>query len=312
MTDASGEGQTRALRGIVFEIERYALKDGPGIRTVVFLKGCLLRCLWCSNPESQNAAAQLVYWREKCLGCGSCVEVCPQKALTRRAEGVAIDRSACRACGECTQVCNAEALVLLGRSMSPPEVLAEVLKDAAFYRTSGGGVTFSGGEPFEQQEFLVETARLCRRRRIHTAVETSGLVEWKTIEETLPEIDLVLFDLKEMDPERHRVLTGTGNQLVLDNFQRLMKVGKPAVVRVPVIPGYNDSDDNFRRMTQFLKQTAPAIRVDLLPYHRLGRGKYRRLGITYQLEGLEPPSRQRMDGIERLFADAGFSTSVGG
>jgi pyruvate formate lyase activating enzyme len=299
-------------RGIVFEIERYALKDGPGIRTVVFLKGCLLRCLWCSNPESQEPAAQLVYWQEKCLDCGSCIRACPHGALARGTAGIVIDRGRCRACGTCTRVCNAEALVLLGRSMSAEEILREVQKDAAFYRTSGGGVTFSGGEPFEQQELLLETARLCRSARIHTAVETSGLVPWERIAETLPALDLVLFDLKEMDPERHRAFTGVDNRLVLENFEKLMKTGKAVIVRVPVIPQHNDRRENFTAMIEFLKRAAPGIRVDLLPYHRLGKGKYRRLGIVYRLEELDPPAPGGMEEIQALFDGAGFPNSVGG
>ncbi|MGA2478546.1 MAG: glycyl-radical enzyme activating protein [Spirochaetia bacterium] len=312
MSDARAAIPPGAGRGIVFEIERYALKDGPGIRTVVFLKGCLLRCLWCSNPESQEPQPQLVYWREKCLNCRACITACPHGALSWSDGGVLIDRRLCRACGTCAKGCNAEALVLLGRSMSAEEIFLEVQKDAAFYRTSGGGVTFSGGEPFEQPELLRETARLCKGARIHTGVETSGLVPWETMAATLPVIDLVLFDLKEMDPVRHRALTSADNQLVLENFRKLMKTGKAVIVRVPLIPRHNDRTDNYLRMIEFLRSTAPGIRVDLLPYHRLGRGKYRRLNLAYQLEELEPPSQEHVEEIRGLFESAGFPNSVGG
>jgi pyruvate formate lyase activating enzyme len=312
MAEDRGTDQARMVHGVVFEIERYALKDGPGIRSVVFLKGCSLHCLWCSNPESQNPAAQLVYWREKCLVCGTCVDACPRRALRLGPDGISIDHGLCDTCGVCEQVCNSEALVVMGREMAPQRILAEVLRDAPFYRTSGGGVTFSGGEPFEQQELLRETARLCRQNRIHVAVETSGMVDWQTMAECLPVIDLVLFDLKEMDSEHHKAYTGVDNQRVLENFTRLMGSGKAVIVRVPVIPQHNDRDDNFRRMIEFLGETAPGVRVDLLPYHRLGRGKYARLGVPYRLDGLEPPSRERIAHIQRLFDAAGFPTSVGG
>ena len=299
-------------KGTVFEIERYALRDGPGIRTVVFLKGCMLTCLWCSNPESQECAPQLVYWREKCLACGSCVEACPNGALSMDSDGVVIDRSKCRTCGTCAKVCNTEAIALLGRTMDSGEILAEVLKDSAFFRRSGGGVTFSGGEPFEQAELLMETALLCKAQGIHTAVETSGLVDPETVAAAMPAIDLFLFDFKETDPERHREYTGADNRLALENFERLVKSGKDVVVRVPVIPKHNDRDENFRRMIGYLSATAPGIRVDLLPYHRLGRGKYRRLDMEYLLDGIEPPSPTRMMEIQGLFEGAGFPTSVGG
>jgi pyruvate formate lyase activating enzyme len=300
------------ITGTVFEIERYALHEGPGIRTLVFLKGCCLRCLWCCNPESQAHPPQLVYWTNKCIGCGVCVENCPRQALTLADSGISIDRSRCRVCGKCADLCNAEALVLIGREMTPGQVLAEVLKDSLFYRKSGGGVTFSGGEPLIQHEFLKETAKICKENGVNTAIETSGCVRWEIIEEVLPYIDLFLYDLKEMDENRHKRFTGVGNDMILNNFKKLVKIGKELVVRIPIITAHNDRDENYRRIIEFLKPRAPGIRIDLLPYHRLGKAKYDRLDQNYELNAIDPPTQERMAEIQKLFVQNNFSVSIGG
>jgi pyruvate formate lyase activating enzyme len=304
--------EKKRVTGIVFEIERFAIHDGPGIRTLVFMKGCGLRCKWCSNPESQKGPLQLGYNVKKCLRCGRCVDACERDALFLEAGGVLIERSICTLCGNCSEVCTAQALVVFGKEMSPEEVLEEVLKDEIFYRKSKGGVTFSGGDPFEQKDFLVATAKLCKERYLHTAVETCGSVPWESIEETLPYIDLFLYDLKEMDPERHRRFTGVVNEVVLNNYKRLAETGKKIIARVPVIPGFNDRDDNFDMMIDFLNEHTPCIRVSLLPYHRLGKTKYDRLGMEYQLEGIEPPPESRMMELKKKFTQAGFKVSIGG
>jgi pyruvate formate lyase activating enzyme len=305
-------GTPRAtLRGTVFEIERYALHDGPGIRTLVFLKGCPLGCLWCSNPESQEVRPRLQYWSEKCIGCRQCLEACPHGALSWQ-DRIQIDDDACRRCGTCARLCPTEALVLIGQSMSPEEVLREVLKDEHFYRNSGGGVTFSGGEPLVQLDFLLECLRLCRRQGLHTAVETCGHAPWQALEALVPETDLFLFDLKHMDGEAHRRLTGASNTRLLENFQRLVRGGNRLVARVPVIPGLNDGNEQLLGLRDFLVRTGPHVPVDLLPYHRLGRSKYRRLDMPYDLEGLEPPSPARMEQIRRFLAEGGLSVTVGG
>lgn len=300
------------ITGTIFEIERYALHDGPGIRTLVFFKGCSLKCLWCSNPESQQHHPQLVYWANKCIGCSACVESCPQKALTLGDKGISIDRSRCRICGTCAETCNAEALILIGKEMTPEEVLTEVLKDMPFYRKSGGGVTFSGGEPLIQNEFLKETAKICKENGVNTAIETSGCVHWEIIEDIMPYIDLFLYDLKEMDRKRHKDYTGDYNDIILSNFISLVQSGKEVVVRIPIIMAYNERNENLRHVIEFLKRRAPGIRVDLLPYHRLGRTKYDRLDQIYELNSLDPPTRERMDEIKRLFIQNNFAVSIRG
>ena len=304
--------RSEILTGTIFEIERYAVNDGPGIRTLVFLKGCSLRCIWCCNPESQHHRTQLVYWKSKCLGCRHCIEACEQEALAMTSDGIVIDRSACTVCGDCTDACYAEALVLVGKRMTPEEVLEEVLKDELFYQKSGGGVTFSGGEPFEQSAFVLRTAELCKEHGIHTAVETCGAVSWPLLEASLPLIDLYLFDVKVIDSSRHERLTGVPNERIIDNFKRLAAAGAKMRVRVPIIPGCNDSDEDLRAIVEFLKASAPGIPVDLLPYHRLGRSKYERLDVAYALDDLEPPSPERMSTIRRRFESEGFPVTVGG
>jgi len=301
----------KAVTGRVFEIERYAINDGPGIRTLVFMKGCGLCCLWCSNPESQHHLPQLVYYRQKCLSCGSCVSVCELDALSLTPEGIVINRRLCNRCGECSSVCNAQALVLIGKSMRPEEVLAEVLKDEPFYRKSGGGVTFSGGEPLEQKDFLLQVAQLCKDHYIHTALETCGSVPWGTFEKVLAVIDLFLYDLKEMDPERHREYTGVGNDLILSNFVRLAATGKDMIVRIPVVPGYNDRDENFEMIIDFLQRNSPGIRVDLLPYHEYGGVKYEQLGRECKLH-IQPPTEEQINAIKATFERYGLNVQLGG
>lgn len=304
--------QTGRITGTVFEIERFAIHDGPGIRTLVFLKGCGLRCRWCSNPESQQSTAQLGYSVTSCIGCGRCVEACETGAVTHGEGRIHIDTGLCTVCGRCAAECPSQALSIMGRDMTPEEVVSEVLKDEPFYRRSGGGVTFSGGEPFEQERFLAETARLCREQYVHVAVETCGAVGWDSIRGALDYIDLVLFDIKETDPDLHKRFTGEDNVRILDNYKRIAATGKKTIVRVPVIPGYNDRDEHFDAIIGFLEAHTPGVRVDLLPYHRLGRPKYERLGKPYLLEETETPSDARMDELKKRFEEVGFAVTVGG
>jgi len=296
-------------RATVFEIERFALNDGPGIRSVVFFKGCPLRCRWCSNPESQSPGPELFYRPRNCLACARCVQACTRGALCLRA-ALEVDRERCDACGQCVQACNTEALSLAGRELAVGEILQELLRDQIFYRHSGGGVTFSGGEPTAQPQALCALARLCRDRGLHTCLETCGFFPWEAIEGTLPALDLILFDLKHLDSGRHRELTGAGNELVLENFRRLVAAGKQVVARFPLLPGVNDDPAHLARLGDFLQGCAPGQRLDLLPYHRLGNGKYGSLGRDYPMHEVEPPTEEQLQAVKEFFETRGLAARI--
>lgn len=283
------------MKGNVFSIERYAVHDGGGIRTIVYLKGCPLRCLWCANPEGQESRSQLFFFPDRCIGCGRCVAACKHEAARRNDDGsISFDPAFCRGCGECVETCYANARQLFGREMSVDEVMAAILKDQAFYRKSGGGVTLSGGEPTMQAEFVTELLGECRRRGINTAIETSGYTTWPRLAAIAEHLDLALYDIKHMDSAEHRRLTGVGNELILDNLVRLGEKSVLIVVRVPVIPGFNDGVANMAALGHFLAGN-PAVRhVELLPYHNYGSGKYERCGWEYALADLEPPEKEHL------------------
>ncbi|MEA5001939.1 MAG: glycyl-radical enzyme activating protein [Christensenella sp.] len=299
-------------KGTVFEIERFAINDGPGIRTLVFLKGCPLACTWCSNPESQVGGPQIMWWKTRCLGCLRCVEVCPHAAIAAGPGGIVIDKERCTYCGLCAQGCNAEALTMVGKVMSVEDVMREISKDEGFYENSGGGVTFSGGEAFAQYPFLLELCKTAKKRRYHTCIETTGYTDWEKLKATAEYIDIFLYDLKCMDDEVHKKVTGVSNTLILENYIRLKKTNANIIVRVPVIPGINDDDENFRKMATFLAKHSPGCRIDLLPYHRLGISKYERLRMGYELPDLEPPPEKRMDEIKAFLEKEGFAVGIGG
>lgn len=297
--------------GNVFSIERYAVHDGDGIRTIVYLKGCPLRCLWCANPEGQEERSQLFFFRDRCVGCGRCVDVCSVGAACRGEKGgIEHDPTRCLGCGGCVEVCSAGARQLLGRSMSVEEVVAELLKDRPFYRRSGGGVTISGGEPTMQPEFVAELLRECHQRGIHTAIETCGYTSWGNLATLADHLDLVLYDVKHMDSEQHRRLTGVPNKLILENLRRLSRRGQSIVVRVPVIPGYNDSLENLVTLAAFVAELSSVRGVNLLPYHNYGSGKYERCGKKYPLAGLALPERAHVDRLADIIRSCGVACEV--
>jgi pyruvate formate lyase activating enzyme len=285
-------------RGLVFDIERFAIHDGPGIRTTLFLKGCPLACWWCHNPESLAPRPQLALFEDKCIGCGRCFEACPNGVHERLSDGSrALHRERCAACGRCVQTCFAEALVMEGRELGVDEAMTELRKDMPFYASSGGGITLSGGEPMLQVAFSEAVLRACRAEGIHTALDTSGHAPWADYEKVLPFVDLVLYDFKLADSEAHRKYTGVDNELIRENLARIDERGMPIEVRIPVIPGINDSQENIEESARFLAGLKGIQRVALLPYHGLGESKYPRVGRTYRLDGLASPSRERMEQI---------------
>ena len=307
--EGDGPGE---MRGSVFSIERYAVHDGGGIRTIVYLKGCPLRCLWCANPEGQEARPQVFFFPERCIACGRCEAVCPCRVARRNAEGGAGHHpAACERCGPCAEACPADALRLFGREMTVAEVLQAVLKDRAFYRKSGGGVTLSGGEPTAQPDFARALLAACRRRGVNTAMETCGYTSFPVLARIAEHLDLLLYDLKHMDREAHRWLTGVPNDLILQNLQQLSALGVPVLVRVPVIPGYNDSPENLAALAAFTAALPSVQAVELLPYHNYGSGKYARCGREYALPDLPLPGRERMRELAAVVQAGGVACRVG-
>lgn len=283
------------VTGLVFDIQRFAIHDGPGIRTLVFLKGCPLHCLWCQNPESLAREPEIVYLVNNCIDCRKCLRTCPQGAIYESAERKrVIDRARCNLCGECIKVCYAAALNIVGRYLTVSEVLDEVERDRKFYECSGGGVTFSGGEPTAQAAFLEVACRQAQARYLHTAIETCGYVRWDTFRSILRYVNLVLYDIKHMDSNEHHRLTGVPNELILDNLRRIVSLGLPVRVRLPLVPGCNDSPENIQATAAFVDGLPNVQAVDILPYHRLGEPKWRQLDQTYELHGVLPPTREHV------------------
>lgn len=268
--------------GVVFDIQRCSMHDGPGIRTTVFLKGCPLRCLWCHNPESQAFAPELALFSDRCTQCGACERICPTGAH-RLTNGVhALNREACQLCGRCIEACPAGALKIFGETMSAERIVDTAMKDAAYYKETGGGLTVSGGEPFAQPDFLMEILELAKRRSLNTCVETSGYARPADILRAMPRIDLFLFDIKAT-PEDHKKLTGADNGRILSNLDRLMALGANVLLRCPVVPGLNDTSEHFQFLASLEKKYPALLGVEILPYHDMGRGKARALGREYEV-----------------------------
>ncbi len=299
-------------KGRIFNIEKYAVHDGPGIRTTVFLKGCPLRCWWCHNPEGQNPRNELVYREGRCIGCGECVRKCPRKALSCSSKRVILNRKSCNVCGACAQVCPSEALSIAGQEKSVDEVVEAIERDVAFYEESEGGVTFSGGEPLLQPDFLEALLSECNERGIHTTLDTSGYASQKVVDSVSRKVDLFLYDLKSMDDARHKKYTGVSNKLVLKNLQRLVKNGCDVAVSLPIIPGANDCEENVRRTGEFISSLQNVKYVSLLPYHKAGVAKYKNLGRHYRLEKVQPPSPREIDMLRERLEAFGLKVRIGG
>lgn len=274
--------------GIVFNIQKYSVHDGPGIRTVVFLKGCPLHCRWCSNPESQKPQPQLVYNRNKCLTlehCVRCLEVCTAGAIKSGEENrIQIDRETCTECLLCAKACPSLALNVYGESMTVEQVIGKVEEDSAFYSRSAGGLTIGGGEPMHQAEFAVAILKEAKRRRINTAMETCGFCSWEALETACGLLDTLLYDVKSMDPEKHRVFTGVSNELVLENLKRVREAfpNLPVWVRTPIVPGFNDDPEDIRHILEHI-QGMPNTWFEALDYHRMGKPKYEYLGLDFPM-----------------------------
>ena len=277
------------MKAMIFDIQRNSYVDGPGIRTTVFFKGCNLRCAWCHNPESQSPKPQMMFYKNKCTGCEKCREKCPNSLKK------------CDLCGKCALYCPNNAREICGKEYTVDEVLGEVIKDKSFYENSGGGVTFSGGECMLQVEFLAKLLRLCKQYGIHTAVDTAGCVPYASFEKILPDTDLFLYDCKCFDEQTHKVYTGVGNALILENLARLLQSGKPIWIRIPIIPEVNDTEEEMQRIKAFLDKHGKAARVELLPYHAMGEHKYAAMGKD--LQRFTPPTDARIAELQKIFEE---------
>ncbi len=300
-------------RGRLFNIQRCSLQDGPGIRTTVFFKGCPLRCWWCSNPESQSSLPEVGKRSALCNGCGICLEACESNSVTVADKSITIDRARCTKCGKCVEVCPLGALTSWYMELSVAEVVDEVMKDQAFYRDSGGGLTASGGEALMQPAFLKRLFRECRARGIHTTLDTSGYAESGVVMEVMEHTDLVLYDIKHMDSARHQKATGVPNELILQNAELIAKRTRvPLIFRVSLVPGVNDSQENILNTIEFARSLNVG-QIDLLPYHRLGSSKYASIDRPFELiQQVEPPKAEEVECIKDIIIEAGLNCSVGG
>ena len=293
------------MTGIVFDIQRYSIHDGPGIRTLVFLKGCPLTCKWCCNPEGQKSQPEIRFLETKCVSQGKCkapcLKVCPGGAISLNEEGKPeTDIEICQSCGKCAEACYYGARILSGKKMTIEELLSEVRKDEPFYRNSSGGVSIGGGEPIVQFEFTREFLKRCKEHSLHTVIETCGHVPWEHLQSVLEYVDLVYFDIKHMSPQKHRELVGVSNDLILRNARYVLsRNNTQVIVRVPTIPGFNDSEENIKATASFVAESGGKM-MELLPYHRLGTSKYRQFGREYELKDIKTPTKEQMQKLRRL------------
>lgn len=298
---------------MIFDIKRYAVHDGPGIRTTVFFKGCPLSCQWCHNPEGIESKPELLLNKSRCaIDCRACISVCPQDALTKIGTSVYIDQDKCDLCSDCVGSCMYEALLIAGEKVKVRDVFQEVVKDQIFYDESDGGVTLSGGEPLLQMEFLDELLDEMKSRDIHITLDTSGYSPLEDLERIKGRVDLFLFDLKMMDDRDHEEYTGVSNAIILSNLRELVSSGESVEVRIPLVCGVNDGKANILQTVQYLYELNHIRDVSLLPYHKGGCEKYIRLRKDEKLKNFKPPSRERLRQIERSFLEAGFNVKVGG
>lgn len=305
-----------ASSGVVFNIQRFSIHDGPGIRTTVFLKECAMGCFWCHNPEGRNPDPEIQYFPSRCIACGECVKVCPNGAHELR-EGVHVFlRDRCATAAECVKVCCSNALELNGRRMSVEEVVEEVLRDRPFYDTSHGGVTLSGGEPALNSEFARDILASCKEKGLHTAIETCGYYPWSSLERLLPVTDLVMMDVKLISPDRHRAVTRNSNEVILANARRLALTDKQLTFRTPVVPTVNDSEEEFGKIASFirslldLREGKGGIRYELLPFHRMAADKYASLGLGYEAAELVPPSKSKMRELSNIARSYGVDALI--
>ena len=293
------------MKGIIFDIQKFSLHDGPGIRTTVFLKGCNMNCIWCHNPEGIALKPQLLVYRSKCVGCGRCLEICNYDALSLSKGKIKCDWAKCISCSDCVQACPTEALAMAGEWKKVKEVFRVIASDLPYYQKSGGGVTISGGEPTMQAEFCAKLLRRCHRAGIDTAIETNLSMPFEKIEIILPWLSRVFYDIKLMDDQEHKRVTGTSNKMVLKNSLLLDKKAITVIIRTPLIPGITDTDENIRAIAEWVKQLKHVAYIELLNYNFFAMSKYETAGMVYELPSAKPLSKKRMQELATIVRDAG-------
>lgn len=282
-------------KGTIFNIQRFSVNDGPGIRTTVFLKGCMLDCVWCHNPESKSKKPQLMFYESRCIGCGACVDICPSSAHCFDAvSGHIIDRDSCAVCGGCVESC-VGALELCGTEKTVDEIMTEVMKDESFYKNSGGGITVSGGEPLMQPEFTIAILKEAKERGLHTCIETCGYTKKEILDELIPYVDIFLWDVKETDEQKHKEFTGVSNGIILENLRYISQKGSSIVLRCPIIDGYNYREEHLQSIGRLAEELDGVIRVDIEPYHPLGQSKSEAMGREYALGNMPFLDKELVD-----------------
>jgi len=294
---------TEKIQGTIFDIKHYAIHDGPGIRTTVFLKGCPLECPWCANPESQQPKPEIMFDEILCQKCQACAEACPNAAIEFKDNNRLHNRSICSGCGQCSKVCAFDAIELCGYPIDIKSLWDQIKDDRAFWDQSGGGVTLSGGEPLFQHEFVLKFLDLCKEQHIHTAIETCGYAQESNFLKILPVTDLVIFDFKIDNPKIHKKVIGVSNNLIKNNLVNLLESNKESLVRMPLIPGCNDTFDEIHNICSFIEKVKPGASLEVLPYHRLGEKKYARLGRYYELSGIETPNQTQIEKIKQILIE---------
>jgi pyruvate formate lyase activating enzyme len=299
------------IRGLVFNIQRFCLHDGPGIRTNVFFKGCPLNCRWCSNPESKNNRAEIVFNSRKCILCLKCIDACPNGGIIKTEDGMRIDRDQCVMCLKCIDACVARALYIEGENYTVDELLAEVLKDSEFYKKSGGGVTLSGGEPLMQKDFVLEFLKALKKHEIHVVAETTGCIDSESFKQLIGMIDILYFDVKHPDNAKHKDMIGEGNEQILHNLEFAVKSGREVVARLPVIREYNNSQEAVDGYIRLFRKTG-LKKIHLLPFHNYGAGKYEMLGLNYEYRNTPNMEKEELAPMRDVLMKAGFEVQIGG
>ncbi len=299
-------------KGLIFSIQKFCIHDGPGVRTTVYMKGCSLRCKWCSNPESMSPCPEIMLFDMRCIKCESCIEACPKGAISFVDGLRTINWASCDECLKCAEACPTKAIEQTGTYISQENLLFEIEKDRIFYEESGGGVTFSGGEPLVQWKFILAVLKRCKERNIHTALDTTGNINGDIFEKVIKNVDLVLYDVKHLDTERHKEMTGIGNRLIVENLKNLKKMNQKAKVwlRIPIVPGYNDTQEFIRKLGD-LAVDIRADKISLMPYHNLGEQKYERLGRIYPLKEVSFLQKEDVEKYKKKLQSFGLKVSIG-